>query len=49
MPRQDLMQVKSMADLVDMTDTAKEEIQKAQDLEKHQFMNFQRMEIFGKL
>ena len=31
MPRQDLMQVKSMADLVDMTDAAKEEIQKAQE------------------
>jgi len=31
MPRQDLMQVKTMEDLVDMTDTAKEEIQKAQE------------------
>ena len=31
MPRQDLMQVKSMADLVAMTDDAKEEIQKAQE------------------
>ena len=31
MPRQDLMQVKTMEDLVDMTDAAKEEIQKAQE------------------
>ena len=31
MPRQDLMQVKTMEDLVEMTDAAKEEIQKAQD------------------
>jgi hypothetical protein len=31
MPRQDLMQVKTMEDLIDMTDTAKEEIQKAQE------------------
>tara|TARA_R110000824_G_scaffold31089_11_gene101568 strand:+ start:999 stop:2174 length:1176 start_codon:yes stop_codon:yes gene_type:complete len=31
MPRQDLLQVKTMEDLVDMTDTAKEEIQKAQE------------------
>jgi len=31
MPRQDLMQVKTMEDLVDMTDSAKEEIQKAQE------------------
>ena len=31
MPRQDLMQVKTMEDLIDMTDTAKEEIRKAQE------------------
>ena len=31
MPKQDLMQVKTMEDLVDMTDAAKEEIQKAQE------------------
>jgi len=31
MPRQDLMQIKTMEDLDDMTDAAKEEIQKAQD------------------
>jgi hypothetical protein len=31
MPRQDLMQIKTMEDLVAMTDTAKEEIQKAQE------------------
>ena len=31
MPRQDLMQIKSMEDLVDMTDAAKEEIQKEQE------------------
>jgi hypothetical protein len=31
MPRQDLMQIKSMEDLVDMADAAKEEIQKAQE------------------
>jgi len=31
MPRQDLMQVKTMEDLVDMTNAAKEEIQKAQE------------------
>ena len=31
MPRPDLMQVKTMEDLIDMTDTAKEEIQKAQE------------------
>ena len=37
MPRQDLMQVKTMEDLVDMTDAAKEEIQKAQ--EKKQYLD----------
>jgi len=31
MPRPDLMQIKTMEDLVDMTDAAKEEIQKAQE------------------
>jgi len=31
MPRQDLIQVKTMKDLIDMTDAAKEEIQKAQE------------------
>ena len=31
MPRQDLIQVKTMEDLVNMTDTAREEIQKAQE------------------
>ena len=31
MPRQDLMQVKSIEDLIDMTDDAKEEIRKAQE------------------
>jgi len=31
MPRQDLMQIKSIEDLIDMTDDAKEEIRKAQE------------------
>jgi len=31
MPRQDLMQVKTIEDLIDMTDAAKEEIRKAQE------------------
>ena len=31
MPRQDLMQIKNMRDLIDMTDAAKEEIDKAQE------------------
>lgn len=37
MPRQDLLQVKTMEDLVDMTDAAKDEIQKAQ--EKKSYLN----------